>query len=112
MSFDGKRPKSGQRQKPDKSIIKYNKYITLRNIPEAAYEYVVNGKSAIGWIMDRYQVKTDKKSGLENDPNEYSQDPRYILGLLLRVIRVSVESAEQIERLSQVVPMFGERSAV
>jgi len=53
--------------------------------PDKAYEYVVNGKSAIAWIMERYQVKTDKKSGIKNDPNDWAKEvdkPRYILDLL------------------------------
>ena len=53
---------------------------------------MVNGKSAIEWIMERYAVTTDKDSGIKNDPNKWSDDPRYILDLLKRVIRVSMET--------------------
>ena len=62
----------------------YNESITIKNIPEKAYEYFVNGRPAIEWIIDQYQVKTDKKSGITDDPNEFSDDPKYILNLLLR----------------------------
>jgi predicted helicase len=74
----------------DKSVIVYNSYVTLRDIPREAYEYQVNGKLAIEWIMDRYEVKVDKDSGIHNDPNEWSEDPRYVLDLVKRMITVSV----------------------
>lgn len=81
----------------DQSVILFNSSITLSNIPSKAYEYVVNGKSAIGWIMERYQITTDKKSGITNDPNDWAVEvgnPRYILDLLLSVINVSVQTVE------------------
>ena len=58
----------------DKSTIHYNSQISITNIPEKAYKYVVNGKSAIEWVMERYQVKTDKKSGITNDPNDWAEE--------------------------------------
>jgi predicted helicase len=73
--------------------------MTLRNVSLGAYGYVVNGKSAIGWLMDRYHVRTDKDSGIVNDPNEYSDDPRYIVGLVERVVRVSMETLEIVHNL-------------
>ncbi|UVS88299.1 damage-inducible protein (plasmid) [Burkholderia glumae] len=85
--------------KPDKSVIVYNEYLTLRDIPLEAYDYVVNGKSAIEWIMERYQVTTDKPSGIRNDPNDYSDEPRYIVNLLKRIVRVGVESARIVKAL-------------
>lgn len=78
----------------DKSKLILNKDITIENIPEKAYEYVVNGRSAIEWIMDQYQVKTDSKSGITDDPNEYSKDPKYIFNLLLSIINVSVQTVD------------------
>ncbi|BCT42329.1 MULTISPECIES: type ISP restriction/modification enzyme [Bacillus] len=77
----------------------YNEHITIKNIPEKAYEYVVNGRSAIGWIIDQYQIKTDKKSGITDDPNEFSDDPKYILNLLLSVITVSMKTLELVKQL-------------
>ncbi len=85
--------------KPDKSVIIYNEHIVLRDIPLEAYDYVVNGKSAIEWIMDRYQFMTDKASGITNDPNEWSDNPRYIIDLLKRIVRVSVESVRIVKNL-------------
>lgn len=77
----------------------YNKDITIKNIPEKAYEYVVNGKAAIEWIIDQYRVKTDKKSGIVDDPNEFSDDPKYILNLLLSVITVSMKTLMLVDQL-------------
>lgn len=85
--------------KTDKSIIRYNDYITVSNIPLRAYDYVVNGRSAIEWIIDQYQVKVDKASGIKNDPNDYSENPRYILDLLKRIITVSLETLDIVESL-------------
>ncbi|WP_037982815.1 DEAD/DEAH box helicase [Thauera sp. 27] len=85
--------------KPDKSVIVYNPHLVLRDIPLEAYEYVVNGKPALEWIMERYQVTVDKASGIKNDPNEWSEDPRYIVDLLKRIVRVSLESARIIQSL-------------
>ncbi|MCG1511447.1 DEAD/DEAH box helicase family protein [Staphylococcus epidermidis] len=79
----------------------YNEHIIIKNIPEKAYEYVVNGRPAIEWIIDQYRVKTDKKSGITDDPNEFSDDPKYILNLLLSVITVSMKTLELIEELPE-----------
>lgn len=85
--------------KPDKSVIVYNPHLVLRDIPLEAYEYVVNGKPAIEWIMERYQVTVDKASGIKNDPNQWSEDPRYIVDLLKRIVRVSLESVRIVKAL-------------
>lgn len=86
-------------KKGDRSAIVYNNDITIRNIPEKAYNYMVNGRSAIEWIMDQYQVKTDKKSGITDDPNDYSTDEKYIFNLLLRIINVSMQTVDLINSL-------------
>lgn len=78
----------------DRSTIIFNTDITIRDIPEKAYEYVVNGRSAIEWIMDQYQIKTNKKSGITDNPNDFSNDPKYIFNLLLRIINVSVQTVD------------------
>jgi len=88
-----------------KDTILYNSHITIENIPEKAYEYVVNGKSAIEWIMDRYKVTTHKASGIKNDPNDWAEEvgnPRYALDLLLSIINVSVKTVEIVEGLPKV----------
>ena len=89
----------------DKSVIHYNHAITIEGIPAEAYEYVVNGKSAIEWIMERYAITTDKKSGITNDPNDWARehdDEKYILNLLLRVINVSVQTVEIVKGLPKL----------
>lgn len=93
---------SGQKAKDKPSTIIYNPHITLEHIPAVAYDYVVNGKSAIEWIMERYQVTIDKDSLIKNDPNDWSREhnqPRYILDLLLSVINVSVQTVAIVKGL-------------
>jgi len=78
--------------KEDKSIIYFNSKITIQDIPAEAYNYIVNGKSAIEWIMERYQITINKDSDIKNDPNDYSDNPKYILNLLLSIITISLET--------------------
>lgn len=92
-------------KKGEKDSIIYNNQITITNIPEKAYDYIVNGKSAIEWIMERYQITTHKDSGITNNPNDWSAEvgnPRYILDLLLSIINVSVQTVEIVEGLPKV----------
>jgi endonuclease and methylase llaGI len=98
MRFAKKRDENGKLVN-DLSTIIFNSDLTISNIPEKAYEYVVNGRSAIEWIIDQYQVKTDKKSGITDDPNDYSDDEKYIFNLLLRIINVSVQTVDLINSL-------------
>ena len=87
---------------PDKSKIIYNGHITIENIPLKAYEYIVNGKSAIEWIMERYAVTIDKASQIKNDPNDWSKEheqPRYILDLLLSIITLSCQTMDIVKAL-------------
>lgn len=91
--------------KGEKDSINYNSKITVSNIPAKAYEYVVNGKSAIEWVMERYQVTTHPESGITNDPNDWAKEvgnPRYILDLLLSVINVSVQTVELVNGLPKI----------
>ena len=79
----------------DHSMIIYNDWITLAGIPDEAHEYIVGPRSALAWLLDRYQVKTDKPSGIANDPNDWGTElsnPRYIIDLVKRVTTVSVET--------------------
>ena len=92
-------------KKDQKDTIHYNSAITISNIPLEAYEYVVNGKSAIEWIMERYQITTHKESQITNDPNDWADEvgnPRYILDLLLSIINVSVQTREIVGKLPKV----------
>lgn len=91
--------------KHDKRDIIFNDKILVQNIPAKAYEYVVNGKSAIEWIMERYSVTTHKESGITNDPNDWAKEvgnPRYILDLLLSIIHVSVQTVDIVNALPKV----------
>lgn len=86
----------------DKTRIIYNGHITIENIPLKAYDYIVNGKSAIDWIMERYAVTIDKASQIKNDPNDWSREheqPRYILDLLLSVIILSCQTVDIVNTL-------------
>ena len=106
MKF-GRRASAGDKggKDKDKSIIEYNSYITLRNIPLRAYDYVVNGKSAIEWIMERYCDKVDKKSGIRNDANLWGIEhgnPKYPLELLQSIITLSLRTLDIIDKLPQI----------
>ena len=83
----------------DKTTVIYNQNITLSGIPLEAYKYEINGKSAIEWIMDRYAVRKDQKSGIINDPNEWSDNPRYIIDLLKCIVTVSMQTIEIVDAL-------------
>jgi predicted helicase len=85
--------------KEDRSMIVYNSNLTLSGIPLEAYDYVVNGKSAIEWIMERYQVTKDKDTGIANNPNDWSDDPKYIVNLLKRIVTVSIETMKIVNAL-------------
>jgi len=92
-------------KKDQKDMIFYNSNITIGNIPAEAYEYIVNGKSAIEWIMERYQITTHKESGIRNDPNDWATEvgnPRYILDLLLSIINVSMQTVQIVKGLPEV----------
>lgn len=102
MTFSKIKNKDGKRIK-DKSTIIFNKDIIISGIPKEAYQYIVNGNSAIEWIMDQYQIhKTDKEhreAKIIDDPNDYSDDPKYIFNLLLRIITVSLKTIDLINQL-------------
>ena len=88
-----------------KDTIIYNSSITIKNIPLEAYDYQVNGKSAIEWIMERYAVTTNKDSGITNDPNlwcDEHNDPKYILNLLLSIITLSLKTNKLVKELPKV----------
>lgn len=93
-------------KKGDKTTVLYNGKITLRDIPEAAWDYVVNGKAALDWVMERQSVKTDKDSGIVNDANDWSIEtmgnPRYPLELFQRVVTVSLETQKIVAALPKL----------
>lgn len=101
IKFGKKRNPETNKLENDRSTIIFNDSITISNIPEKAYEYIVNGRSAIEWIIDQYQIKTDTRSGsgIVDDPNDYSDDPKYIFNLFLRIITVSLKTIDLINQL-------------
>ncbi|GAA8422530.1 hypothetical protein HpDR46_08170 [Helicobacter pylori] len=78
----------------------YNHHITITQIPKKAFDYVVNGKSAIDWVIERYSITTDKDSLIENNPNHYAGG-QYVFELLCRVIKLSEKSVDLIEKISE-----------
>jgi predicted helicase len=105
-----KREKEGQhldycvkrmRLSKDKTTLIYNDFLTLSDIPKETYDYRLGNRSALEWVVDQYQVSTDKRSGIVNDPNR-ADDPQYILRLIGQVITVSLETAKIIQSLPQL----------
>ena len=82
----------------DKTQIVYNDFLTLDGIPKKVFDYKLGNRSALEWVIDQYRVKTDKRSGIVNDPNRVD-DPQYIVQLIGKVITVSLETVEIVENL-------------
>ncbi|KRP70920.1 MULTISPECIES: DEAD/DEAH box helicase [Pseudomonas] len=93
-------------EKSDKSTVIYNPRITLKDIPDAAWDYVVNGKAALDWVMERQAVRTDKASGIVNDANDWANEtmgnPKYPLELFQRVVTVSLETQKIVKALPKL----------
>ncbi|PQM53743.1 damage-inducible protein [Mycolicibacter virginiensis] len=92
------------RSKTDHSAIIYNSRVTIAGIPEDAERYMLGSRSALAWIIDRYQVKTDKASGIVNDPNDWCDehdDPTYIVDLIKRITTVSIETMKIVDSLAE-----------
>lgn len=86
----------------NKTTIHYNAHIDIEGVPEEAQRYMLGSRSALDWIIERYQIKTDKASGIVNDPNDWSRehdDPRYIIDLLGRITTVSLETMKIVDAL-------------
>ncbi|WP_040296515.1 type ISP restriction/modification enzyme, partial [Bartonella rattimassiliensis] len=105
MKFAKAAKEKGKSEK-DKSTVIYNSNITITDIPLEAYEYIVNGRPALEWVMGRQCVKTDKKSGIVNDANRYAVEtvgnPAYPLELFQRVITVSLETMKIVKKLPKL----------
>lgn len=96
---------AGPARNPDRSRIVYNDWLTLAGIPDEAHDYVIGPRSALGWLIDRYQVKTDKASGIVNDVNDWGLErgePRYIVDLVKRIVTVSVETMRIVRGLPEL----------
>lgn len=106
MKFAKKKDPETGKNVNDRSTVIYNSKITIENIPEEAYDYVVNGKPALEWVMERQAVTTDKKSGIVNDANDWAIETmgnaRYPLELFLRVITVSLKTQEIVRNLPKL----------
>lgn len=102
MRWGKRKDKDTGKTVDDKSVLVYNTNLTYKGIPEDANRYIVNGRSPLEWMIDRYQVKTDKTSGIVNDPNDYSEDPCYITKLIKRLVTVSVRTMEIIDNLPPI----------
>ena len=85
----------------DKTQIKYNDFLTLDGIPAKAFDYRLGNRSALEWVIDRYQVRTDDRSGIVNDPNR-EDDEEYIVRLVGKVVAVSLETVEIVEGLPEL----------
>lgn len=83
----------------DKRSLIYNDFLTLSGIPPEVFEYRLGNRSALEWIIDRYQVSTDKRSGITNDPNR-ADDPQYIVRLIGQVIAISLETNRLVRSLA------------
>ncbi|MFD6882999.1 DEAD/DEAH box helicase [Rhodococcus sp. NPDC060084] len=96
------------KSKTDKSALVYNSHLTLSGIPDEAHRYMLGSRSALEWLIDRYQIKTDPKSGIVNDPNDWCdehdehEDPRYIVDLVKRIVTVSIETMKIVDSLPQL----------
>ena len=96
-----KDPETGKNVNDVTKLI-YNKQVTISGIPEEADRYLLGSRSAVAWLIDRYQVKKDKASGIVNDPNDWADevgDPRYIVDLIGKVTRVAMETVQIVSRL-------------
>ena len=106
MKFGKKIDEETGKKVDDKTTIIYNSQFTLANIPEEAYDYVVNGKPALEWVMERQSVKTDKASGIVNDANDWAIEtmntPRYPMELFLRVVTASLETMRIVRALPKL----------
>lgn len=103
MKFAKKKDPETGKSVNDRSIVIYNPKITVSGIPEAAWDYVVNGKAALDWVMERQAVRVDKASGIVNDANDWATEtmgnPKYPLELFQRVVTVSLETQKIVAAL-------------
>ena len=86
----------------DKSALEVNEWLTLAGIPQQCFQYRLGNRSALEWVIDQYQVSTDKRSGITSDPNRLD-DERYIVGLVEKVITVSVETVRLVGELASAI---------
>ena len=85
----------------DKKQLIYNDFLTLDGIPEKVFGYKLGNRSALDWIIDQYQVTTDKRSGITNDPNR-DEEPDYIVKLIKKIVTVSIQTVTIVESLEKL----------
>ena len=85
----------------DKRQLVYNDFLTLSGVPPETYEYRLGNRSALEWVIDQYQLSTDRRSGITNDPNR-PDDPQYILRLVAQVVTVSLETVKIVGALPEL----------
>ena len=90
--------KAEMRLSKDKLRLAVNPSLTLAGIPPEAFECRLGNRSALEWVIDQYQVSTDKRSGITSDPNR-ADDAEYIVRLVGQVIRVSLETVKIVSGL-------------
>ena len=90
---------AGKKGNQDRSVLQVTRFIRLSGIPDAAHDYVVNGRTPLEWFIDRYRITVDKKSGIRNDPNDWFKDPGDIVPAIRRIVHVSVETTRIVRGL-------------
>lgn len=86
----------------ERSALVVNESLTLAGIPPDVFDYRLGNRSALEWVIDQYRVKKDRRSGIRSDPNGYSEDERYIVELVGRVVAVSLETVQIVEQLPRL----------
>ena len=90
--------------KEERTVLVVNEHVRLAGIPPEAHEYVVNGRTPLEWFIDRYRVKTDKRSGIVNDPNGWFEQPKDLIAAIRRIVHVSVRTVAIVEGLPEPFP--------
>ena len=81
------------------AVLRVNEHVRLTGIPAEAHRYEVNGRTPLGWFIDRYRITRDKRSGIVNDPNGWFEAPRDLIAAIRRIVHVSVETVRIVEGL-------------
>ncbi len=103
MKWGKKKDPATGKNVADRTTINYNPKVTIASIPEDAERYILGPRSALAWIIDRYRVKTDKASGIVNDPNDWCDEHdnhRHVVDLIERIVTVSVETIKVVDSLA------------
>ena len=90
--------------KEERTVLVVNEHVRLAGIPPEAHEYVVNGRTPLEWFIDRYRIKTDKRSGIVNDPNGWFAQPEDLIPAIRRIVHVSVRTVEIVKGLPEPFP--------